>query len=345
MAETADSKLQQEGKAEVYLPTSVFYNPVQQFNRDLTIAVISQYAREHFALLKTKKSKNDAGKSQSQEEQAEAMLVDRNGSESAADMPLEPGQKYDEGIKILEGLAASGLRSVRFALEIPGVKQVVANDFDRNAVEYIKKNAEHNKVEHLVQHSCDDAAMVMYKSRGFKDRFDVIDLDPYGSPTAFLDGAVQAVKDGGILCVTCTDMAILCGNAPEACHAKYGSMSLKTRCCHEMALRVVLQCIESCANKYSRYIEPLVSVSVDFYVRVFVKLHTGQAKVKETVTKLAMVYSCVGCGTISLQPMANKVPTKGSSYKFTPAHGPPVTERCEHCSNRHNFGGPIWSER
>merc|ERR1712179_537085 len=30
----------------------------------------------------------------------------------------------------------------------------------------------------------------------------VIDLDPYVSPTPFLDSAVQAVTDGGLLCVT-----------------------------------------------------------------------------------------------------------------------------------------------
>lgn len=33
------------------------------------------------------------------------------------------------------------------------------------------------------------------------DRFDVIDLDPYGSPAVFLDAAVQAVKDKGKLAV------------------------------------------------------------------------------------------------------------------------------------------------
>lgn len=34
--------------------------------------------------------------------------------------------------------------------------------------------------------------------------------------------------------VTCTDMAVLCGNGSETCYAKYGSVSLKTKCCHEM---------------------------------------------------------------------------------------------------------------
>ena len=31
------------------------------------------------------------------------------------------------------------------------------------------------------------------------DRYDVVDIDPYGSPTSFLDSAVQACHDGGQL--------------------------------------------------------------------------------------------------------------------------------------------------
>ena len=42
------------------------------------------------------------------------------------------------------------------------------------------------------------------------DGYEVVDLDPYGSPTQFLDSAVQAVADGGMLCVTATDMAGKC---------------------------------------------------------------------------------------------------------------------------------------
>lgn len=42
-------------------------------------------------------------------------------------------------------------------------------------------------------------------------KYDVIDLDPYGSAAPFLDAAVQSVADGGLLCITCTDMAVLSG--------------------------------------------------------------------------------------------------------------------------------------
>ena len=37
----------------------------------------------------------------------------------------------------------------------------------------------------------------MYKSRGKFDQFDVVDIDPYGSASIFIDGAVQCVKSGG----------------------------------------------------------------------------------------------------------------------------------------------------
>jgi tRNA (guanine26-N2/guanine27-N2)-dimethyltransferase len=40
----------------------------------------------------------------------------------------------------------------------------------------------------------------MYECRDPDKQFDVIDLDPYGSAAPFLDGAVQAVADGGKSC-------------------------------------------------------------------------------------------------------------------------------------------------
>lgn len=55
----------------------------------------------------------------------------------------------------------------------------------------------------------------MYENRSKENQFDVIDLDPYGSCSIFIDSAVQAIKDGGLMLVTCTDLAVLCGNHPE----------------------------------------------------------------------------------------------------------------------------------
>ncbi|XP_027489047.1 tRNA (guanine(26)-N(2))-dimethyltransferase, partial [Corapipo altera] len=126
--------------------------------------------------------------------------------------------------------------------------------------------------------------MLMYQSKAEREPFDVIDLDPYGSPSPFLDAAVQAVSEGGLLCVTCTDMGVMAGNSPETCYGKYGAVSLKGKFCHEMALRIVLHSLDLRANCYQRFVEPLLSLSADFYVRVFVRVFTGQAKVKASAS-------------------------------------------------------------
>lgn len=46
------------------------------------------------------------------------------------------------------------------------------------------------------------------------------------------------------------------------------------------ALRILLHSLDLRANCYQRYIVPLLCVSADFYIRVFVRVFTGQAKVK-----------------------------------------------------------------
>lgn len=48
----------------------------------------------------------------------------------------------------------------------------------------------------------------------------------------FADWACVSLS--GLLCVTCTDMAVMAGNSGETCYSKYGSVSIKSKYCHEM---------------------------------------------------------------------------------------------------------------
>ncbi|XP_028390956.1 tRNA (guanine(26)-N(2))-dimethyltransferase-like [Dendronephthya gigantea] len=207
----------------------------------------------------------------------------------------------------------------------------------------MSKNVIDNQVSHIVKPLQMDASLVMYQKRHpVQCRFDVIDLDPYGSPAEFLDGAVQSISDGGMLAVTCTDMAVLCGNHSEACYAKYGSMSLKGKFCHEMALRILLSCIDSHANHYKRYIVPLVSVSADFYIRVFLQVFTSAAEVKRSASKKSLVYHCLGCGSCFFQPVGKRI-EQGNSKKYPPGTGL-RRQTCPECGRKFHLGGPIWSE-
>ncbi|XP_041980923.1 probable tRNA (guanine(26)-N(2))-dimethyltransferase isoform X2 [Aricia agestis] len=311
-----------EGQAEIRLSSEkVFYNPVQEFNRDLSIAVLSVFIQDFKEERLKKKEKRDS-----------------KGEDTS---PI-----VEAPITILEALSATGLRSIRYAKEVQQVDKIIANDLSEQAVQTIKENIEYNGIEHLVETSHDDACMVMYKHKHHQKRFTAIDLDPYGCPAIFLDSAVQSVQDGGLLLVTATDMAILAGNTPETCYYKYGAVSLKAKFCHEMALRILLQSIEHHANRYSRYIEPVLSVSVDFYIRVFVRVRTGAIHCKKTTSKLSMVYHCTGCDNFVLHPLGGfkpnpteKNPAQTKSFLPTVSVG----DHCSNCNQKYHLGGPIWS--
>ncbi|XP_055227705.1 tRNA (guanine(26)-N(2))-dimethyltransferase isoform X2 [Gorilla gorilla gorilla] len=300
-----------EGAAKIAFPSAneVFYNPVQEFNRDLTCAVITEFARIQLGAkgiqIKVPGEK-DTQKVVVDLSEQEEEKVELKESENLAsgDQPRTAavGEICEEGLHVLEGLAASGLRSIRFALEVPGLRSVVANDASTRAVDLIRRNVQLNDVAHLVQPSQADARMLMYQHQRVSERFDVIDLDPYGSPATFLDAAVQA------------------------------------------ALRIVLHSLDLRANCYQRFVVPLLSISADFYVRVFVRVFTGQAKVKASASKQALVFQCVGCGAFHLQRLGKASGVPSGRVKFSAACGPPVTPECEHCGQRHQLGGPMWAE-
>ncbi|XP_043653247.1 probable tRNA (guanine(26)-N(2))-dimethyltransferase [Drosophila teissieri] len=340
IAENPNESVIRERNAEIVSGGNVFYNPVQEFNRDLSIAVLNVY-RQRLTKERSEKALKKQRKKVKEQE-------DEKPTPVAEDPPVyEAGTRYEDGLRILEALAATGLRSIRYAQEIAGVRQIVANDLSRQAVASINTNIRHNKVEELIEPSYSDAMTLMYLSTHPEKRFDAVDLDPYGCPNRFLDGAMQCLVDGGLLLVTATDMAVLAGNAPEACYVKYGSVPLRMKCCHEMALRILLHCIESHANRYGKYIEPLLSISADFYIRIFVRVYVGQAQCKLSMSKQSWIYQCTGCETFTLQPLGITKPNPTASnpqqLKYGIPTGPAVNSQCEHCGHRHHLGGPIWS--
>ena len=86
-----------------------------------------------------------------------------------------------------------------------------------------------------------------------------------------------------------------------------------------------------------------MSLSIDFYCRVFVKVRTGQRKCKESTSKLGHVYQCFGCESLAFQPLGKTSLSKdGTNLKFSLPHGPPVDRNCKFCSHSHHIGGPIW---
>lgn len=318
-------KVIKEGQATLQVPKTVFYNPVQEFNRDLSVLVLRTYLKHN---------------------------VWHHKSE-------EKHVKARGGLKILDALSASGLRSIRYAKELGAhgsiVKKIVANDLSTTAVELIKQNIALNNVQDKVESSLSDAITVLHRSAlSFDDKFHVIDIDPFGSGAQFFDAAVYGIAQGGLLMVTCTDTAVLCGNAGESCFARYGSMPMRADFCHEAALRIILRSIESHASVYGKFIKPLLSISVDFYVRLFIQVISQQAETKKSASKLSQMYLCKQCRTVEFVRLGECITKEDAKqaasdnpavkYKFKPSEVD-IGDKCRICGGTFSLGGPLWTER
>ncbi|KAG0481384.1 hypothetical protein HPP92_012242 [Vanilla planifolia] len=372
--ELNDYTIIKEGEAEILMHSSntVFFNKAQVNNRDISIAVLRTFVekrKEEYAAMLNRKVKPEskinevtpdstAPESTNVENEETAVSVDmptigihykqeNRPFDASADVSAEPIKtslkvhRVLDAPKVLEALAASGLRALRYAREVDGIGPIIALDNDEESIKACKRNIKFNgstvcsKVE--AYHA--DARVYMLTNQ---KKFDAVDLDPYGSPSVFLDSAVQSVADGGLLMCTATDMAVLCGGNGEVCYSKYGSYPLKGKYCHEMALRILLACIESHANRYKRFIVPILSVQMDFYIRVFVRIFTSASAIKNTPLKLSYVYQCIACDSFHLQSVGRTV-TKNNSMRYAPGFGPIVPQDCRDCGKKFNMGGPIWS--
>jgi hypothetical protein len=224
----------QEGRATILFPKDhVFYNPVQQFNRDLSVAVIRTWSE-------APPTKTQLRQAAYQQRQSENATTDQQQASTNEQQPVgEDNAKVQANdtarkITVLEALSASGLRAIRYALEIPKASTVYANDMSPSAIDAINRNIAHNQLPpSKMQVTCSDANAFMYSCQ--TKRVDVIDLDPYGTAAPFIDAAIQALASDGLLCVTCTDMSVLAGPGyPEKCFANYGGIPAKQEYTHEV---------------------------------------------------------------------------------------------------------------
>ncbi|KAL4868937.1 hypothetical protein BDV12DRAFT_196740 [Aspergillus spectabilis] len=355
---------------------TVFYNPIQQFNRDLTVLALRVYG-DHVIASRKERNRNQRLKAQggaggknkkrkredevieNVKEQGDKLSADTKGAgEESQKLPeAQPQADPAPSFTILDALSASGLRALRYASEIPFVTRVVANDLSSSAIESMKLNIEYNGLEKLIQPNCGDARIYMYNRLKPNDsqkkddagKFNVIDLDPYGSAAPFIDAAVQGVKDEGLLCITCTDAAVWASNGyPEKSFSLYGGVTIKGMHSHEGGLRLILNSVAVAAGKYGMAIEPLLSLSIDFYARLFVRIHRSPAQTKFMSGNTMLVYNCdSGCGAWTTQPLTQtkqKLDKKGTPfYHYGYAQGPTASQKCEHCDMKTHLAGPMWA--
>jgi tRNA (guanine26-N2/guanine27-N2)-dimethyltransferase len=232
-------------------------------------------------------------------------------------------------VSVCEPLTGCGLRGVRFAVEVEGVRKVFLNDIKPESARLAGFNAELNGVADCVEVSNEDANLFLSRHAAPRKRFDYVDVDPFGPPVPYLDSAVRALRNGGLLALTATDMAPLCGVHPRACLRKYGGQPLRTEYCHELAVRLLIGCLTMMAAKHAIGVEVLFSHSVDHYVRAYSVVHYGARVADKSVRQMGYILHCFSC--------FHRETVSGITS--------PLKRVCPGCGAKLSAAGPLWLGR
>jgi tRNA (guanine26-N2/guanine27-N2)-dimethyltransferase len=230
-------------------------------------------------------------------------------------------------IAVCEPLTGCGLRGIRFAAEVKGVKKVVIGDINENAFRLASYNVQMNGLKNRVTVKKKEANYVLSSHSAPHKRFDVIDIDPFGSPVSFIDSAVRALRNHGLIALTATDMAALCGVHSKACIRRYGGKPLRTEYCHELAIRLLAGCIATIAAKHDVGTRMVFSHRGEHYVRVYATIDYGARNADESLSNMGYVLHCFKC--------FHRETVKG----FLDLEYP---RKCSECGSRLSVAGPLW---
>ncbi|VVB76600.1 tRNA (guanine(26)-N(2))-dimethyltransferase [uncultured archaeon] len=228
--------------------------------------------------------------------------------------------RVNKEARLLDCTAASGIRGIRYALEA-GIKDVTLLDINKDAARSAKLNVKRNGLKQKVINDS-----IQHFANSLEDAFDVIDLDPFGTPVPYVHDLLKLCKDNTLMMITATDTATLCGAESKACVKLYGSKPIHNELCHEGGVRILLNYISREAAQFNFSMEPALCIADLHYMRVFVFLRRGAERAYAAIKTNGFVTYCPHC------------------CNFAVAKGivPKIDTKCGNCGRAMDAYGPMW---
>jgi tRNA (guanine26-N2/guanine27-N2)-dimethyltransferase len=211
-----------------------------------------------------------------------AMELNRDCSIAVGQWLLDRQQKP---LHFFDGLSASGIRGVRFLNELKGEFEVTLNDWSDDAYTLLQRNLNYYSFSN--GHAAQENIHTLLASH----RYDYVDIDPFGTPTGYIDSAIRGCKHDGILAVSATDTATLCGTYPKVCRRRYFAAPYHGFVMHEVGLRILLGFLGREAAKHDKGITQLLCYSTDHYMRIYIQVHNNINSANETIEKIQTISS------------------------------------------------------
>jgi tRNA (guanine26-N2/guanine27-N2)-dimethyltransferase len=226
---------------------------------------------------------------------------------------------------LADGFTGIGARALRVAVEVPEIEQVFANDANPAAIEAARKSAELNGVSGKCRFSINEVCKFLMQGDDSEERFGIVDLDPFGTPARHVDCVLRAALDGGLVSITATDTAVLCGVYPEVCLRRYYGRPLNNSYGNETALRLLTSLIALTASRLELAVKPVFSHATMHYLRVYAQLSVSSSEANDVYASIGHVMHCFNCG-----------------HRFSTAEYD-GDAKCELCQKKLRIGGQLWT--
>jgi tRNA (guanine26-N2/guanine27-N2)-dimethyltransferase len=223
-----------------------------------------------------------------------------------------------------DSFTGTGARALRVAVEVPEVEQVYGNDVNPIAIEAAREAAKINSIDGRCHFSIDEVCKFLMHGDVEDERFGIVDLDPFGTPAKHIDCVLRAVLDGGLVSITATDTAVLCGVYPEVCLRRYYGRPLNNSYGNETAIRLLLSLIALTASRLELSIKPVFVHATMHYMRVYASVSVSSSEANNVYKSIGYTLHCFNCG-----------------HRFRAKEYAHV--KCELCGSAMRTGGQLWT--
>lgn len=235
---------------------------------------------------------------------------------------IQASTKYNK--TFADSICGVGARGLRTSVEVPKIDTVYLNDLNPIAIDLAKESAKLNQVEGKCHFDSNDVCKFLnFEERDFR-KFDIIDLDPFGSPSPYVDCVLRSVSDHGLISITATDTAVLCGVYPKVCFRKYYGFPIRSEYSNEIGTRLLVSFIALTASRFDLSITPYFCHSNLHYMRVYLRVEFGSSLANSVSQKIGFLKHCQYCKHRGVENLREQ------------------NLICEICSKKCNLAGPLW---
>ncbi|HYC26487.1 MAG TPA: hypothetical protein VEB67_00515 [Nitrososphaerales archaeon] len=222
-----------------------------------------------------------------------------------------------------DAMAGVGSRGVRVAKEVESAEGAWLVDINREALALARRSAKVNGVLGRCRFEKAEVSSFLHSRFGKGEKFDDVDVDPFGSPARQIPAALSATADGGVLSVTATDTAALCGVYPRVAARRYGGTSVSNSFHHETGVRILLYALAREGAAQELGVVPVFAHATRHYIRATVEVRVGATRADESLSMAGYVDWCPLCKEV----WTSKEPER----------------RCTSCGGKAKAAGPLWA--